>query len=292
MSSARALDQFFTKPKVALDCWHLLLKHLPDTFENTFFVEPSAGACAFYSLMPAQRRAGFDLAPQSGGEPDCLREVQSADFMALDLQVVRKAAAERKVAVAGNPPFGKNSSLALKFLNRCAEFADVVGFVLPRTFSKVSTLNKVDPRLHLVFEKELDQDAFTFEGASYSVPCVFQVWERRKAQRQKKTLKTTHPDFVFCSRDDATFAMRRVGALAGKVIARTDPKFKEYAAASHYFIKAQQPEVERLIRDLDFTAVKHKTAGNPSVSKHELIELYEAQLKKEKRKKSRQQPAS
>ena len=36
------------------------------------------------------------------------------------------------------PPFGKVSSLAIRFFNKCAQFSDVIAFIIPRTFNKVS----------------------------------------------------------------------------------------------------------------------------------------------------------
>lgn len=85
-------------------------------------------------------------------------------------------------------------------------------------------------------------------------------------------VQRTHPDFSFVPRDQADFALQRVGARAGAI--KTD--MDHIAAASHHFIKAQGSAarlIERL-RAIDFTPVKQRTAGNPSISKAELIEMY------------------
>ena len=113
--------------------------------------------------------------------------------------------------MVGNPPFGKNSSLALRFVNKAAEFAEIVAFILPCTFKKASVLRKLNPNLHLLGELKLEQNAFEFEGAAYDVPCVFQVWQRKSARRPVADSPLVHPDFQFCGPEEASFAIRRVG---------------------------------------------------------------------------------
>jgi hypothetical protein len=49
----------------------------------------------------------------------------------------------------------------------------------------------------------LPEDAFELpDGTSYSIPSVFQVWERRKMERQKIILPSKHTDFTFLSAKD------------------------------------------------------------------------------------------
>ena len=56
----------------------------------------------------------------------------------------------------GNPPFGKNCSLAIKFFNKAAEFADLIAFIIPRTFKRISIQNKLN--LNFSFILFLDSD--------------------------------------------------------------------------------------------------------------------------------------
>ena len=91
---------------------------------------------------------------------------------------------------------------------------------------------------------------------------------------QKPSLqKRHHSDFKFVtSTDSADFAVRRIGALAGKVIV----DYEGYSASSHYYIKTNKPVADTLnaFANMDWDSVRFDTAGNPSVSKAELVALY------------------
>ena len=76
-------------------------------------------------------------------------------------------------------------------------------------------------------------------------------------------------DFIFVDKSEADFAIQRVGVAAGKV--KVD--FEKYAVASHYFIKANE-KVRKVFEKINWSSVKGNTAGNPSISKSELINLY------------------
>lgn len=263
MSSARELDQFYTKAAVAVNCIHFLANYI-DT-KGAYFVEPSAGAGAFWSQLPDADRLGLDLDPKH-------EQIRKADFLKFDPQ--KELPSGRVIVTIGNPPFGKNSSLALKFVNRAAEFSDVVAFVLPMTFKKESMKAKLARNLHLVAEVDLNPYSFEFEGADYDVPCVFQVYERRATLREVTLGDLTHSDFEFCTPATADFAIRRVGGLAGKVIS----DFSSYSPASHYYIKAKAPGCKAIFEGLCWDDVKHNTAGNPSISKRELVRGYATAL--------------
>lgn len=67
--------------------------------------------------------------------------------------------------------------------------------------------------------------------------------------------------------------------MAGKIFRQ----FDSYSAASNYFLKANIP-VELLIQRLesvDWTEAKANNAGNPSISKRELVEGYARVVRKE-----------
>ena len=59
--SARNKDQFYTKPEIAKKCYNILLKFLEDNnidSKKYTFIEPSAGCCNFFELLPKKRRTG------------------------------------------------------------------------------------------------------------------------------------------------------------------------------------------------------------------------------------------
>jgi hypothetical protein len=258
---ARALDQFFTCRDVAASCVSELVNWTNRQSGDWLWVEPSAGGGAFLDSMPYPQ-IGLDLA---SSRPD----VMKADFLHW-----HPGRTSRRVAVVGNPPFGKNASLARAFVNHAAGFADVIAFIVPRTFEKSAFINKLDPRLHLVSQHALDENSFEFDGEPYSVPTVFQIWERRKTLRPLTPQVTRHSDFSFVAASDAHFAFQRVGARAGLASVEGLQKSPQ----SHYFLKARDNHrtlLERLSA-IDWTPIKSRTAGNPSIGKGELIAAYSA----------------
>ena len=61
------LYQFYTKPHIAYFCWEYLkkvLKHITyKDIKMLYYIEPSAGCCDFFDLLPKDRRIGIDIVP-------------------------------------------------------------------------------------------------------------------------------------------------------------------------------------------------------------------------------------
>lgn len=192
----------------------------------------------------------------------------------------------------GNPPFGKNASLAISFVNRACEFSDVVAFILPRTFEKTSVQRKLDRHFFLAAQMALDGHSFTFKGESYDVPCVFQIWTHSSVSGSLKSnivipaggLRPLPPilsetvDFIFVVPSSSPdFAIRRIGVNAGRIFVNDPHTCSEQ---SHLFIRARRKSMAGHVLaqlkalDLEHTSVKFQTAGNPSISKNELCNLY------------------
>lgn len=254
-AQAVALDQYYTKPELAKRCVEIVERECG--LEGRQVVEPSAGTGSFLRLLPPDTIA-VDRDPKAKG-------ITKQDFLAFDVK------SERDIITIGNPPFGKNSLLAVAFFNHAAKMSKTVAFIVPRTFRKASVVNRLHRNFHLVFEEACPPDSFIFCGKPYDVPCVFQIWERRDEERAAVALPTRHADFEFAPKEQANFAVQRVGMGAGRI----KTKFTRCAQSSHYFVRARVPTVFDRMRLIDFDSVKHDTAGNPSVSKRELIALYE-----------------
>lgn len=258
---ARELDQFYTSRPIARTCYEFLNSSV-ELKDTDWFLEPSAGDGAFYELMPTDRRMGVDIEPMAAG-------VEPGNF----LQDFHVPAGPTRWITVGNPPFGKNASLAVAFFNHAAKFSEVVAFIVPLTFRKRSLQKRLDPLFHLVAELQLDELAFVFKGQPYSVPCSFQVWRRTATPRDLTQSALTHSDFEFSGPAGAHFAVRRVGGLAGKVI----QDFNGYSPASHYFIHSRisPRRLQKRFEAIDWSDCKWNTAGNPSISKRELVAKYE-----------------
>ena len=291
-------DQYYTKESVAQLCIDALPFDL-----NSFsqIIEPSAGRGDFYRLLPQDISVGVDLDPKTD-------DLVKSDFFDIDVRV------KGPVLTIGNPPFGKNSKLAYEFFQQSARYSDCIAFIVPKTFRKPSMINRLDRRFHLVHEVVLPEDSFYVEVdgkiENYSVPCVFQVWLKKTKQlhdshdwlrgvvrRDLIVQLTKHEDFEFvkikqnpteqekqqqCATAD--FCVRRVGGAAGKVYKDYDEIYRDFK--SHYYIKENVSGVEKIMSSIEWDVPenpKYDTAGNPSISKHELISFYIEQKEKDAR---------
>lgn len=262
-SLAKKLDQFYTKDQIADSFFREFIEPLDDG--KFLFLEPSAWTGAFFRKLPKDRRFGLDLEPKS---PWVVRW----DFFEIDFKTILWWKGD--IIAVWNPPFWKNSSLALKFLNTCGKFSKYVCFILPKTFKKNSFKNKIDENLHLVSEKDVPKDSFTINGRDCNVPCVFQVWKRCDIKREKIVEPIEHRDFIFVGKmENPDFAIRRVWVRAWTVI----EDFEKFKEASHYYVRTirNKREVLSILKSLDLREVAWNTAGNPSLSKREIIAAYQ-----------------
>lgn len=257
MGKKNSLDKFYTVVDVAQNCVSKT-KELVG-FDYDVVLEPSAGSGNFFDLLPSNR-LGLDIAPEHSS-------VIQQDYLKW------KWDPKLTYLVIGNPPFGTNASLAKEFFNYSARFAEVIAFILPRTFRKISVQNQLDLRFSLLYDEVLPVKSFTLEGKAYAVPCTFQIWKRSSVARQKITLPMTHPDFIWTESANSHFSLRRVGGLAGKI-----SRDLSFAEASNYFLKSNiEPEIlwTRFV-DLyeELSILSKDTAGNPSIGKAEIINIY------------------
>jgi len=260
---SRELDQFYTHPDYAASFLRKVQQYV--SFNNIdVLLEPSAGTGSFYNLLDTSKRVGLDLEPKSLGiiEQDFFTWVPESGS---------------KVVTIGNPPFGKNSNLAVRFFNHAATFSEAIAFVLPRTFKKASIINRLEKHFHLVYEEIVPDNSFIHNNKPYNVWCCAQIWVKKDEFRE--TVKTVGFNavkewFEIVKPVDADFAIQRVGGRAG--LLRTSD-FATYSSESHYFIKQHSPLVLDIFMNVSYEEVKYNTAGNPSISPSELIELWLAE---------------
>lgn len=261
--NSRKLDQFYTDPAYAQQFLDTVKQHVDfEKFDHV--LEPSAGTGSFYNLLDKKKRIGLDLDPKAAG-------IIKTDFFDWTAPV------GKKIVTIGNPPFGKNAGLAVRFFNRAAEFSDVIAFVIPRTFRKASIVNRLNLDFHCVYDETVPDNSFIFNGNTYNVPCAGQIWIRKDQPRNKiVTLKLDQIRnwFELVEPAQSDFAIQRVGGRAGLI--RTLDRMN-FSAESHYFIKAHDSRVLPVFQRVNFDTVKFNTAGNPSVSPSELIELWVAE---------------
>lgn len=263
---SKQLDQFYTNPVYA-DSFYNTVKSLVDTTHADILLEPSAGTGNFYNLLDVNKRIGLDLDPKCAG-------VINHDFLTWVPDN------EKIVYTIGNPPFGKNSSLAVKFFNHAASFSEVIAFVIPRTFRKASIINRLHCNFHLLYDETVPDNSFIFNNNNYNVWCCAQIWVKKDTKRKKiKILKLSQftDFFEIVEPNQADFSIQRVGGAAG-LIRTTD--FAKFSKQSHYFIKQKHPDTLDVFKDINFEDVKYNTAGNPSISPSEMLELWKQAAKK------------
>ena len=105
-----------------------------------------------------------------------------------------------RVAVIGNPPFGKRGKTAVAFFQRAGQLAGTIGFIVPVIFRKHFIHKQLLPDFRWVHTLDLPRDAFwTDARPSYTVNTEFQIWTRLPTQRRDRRLRRPppirHPDF-------------------------------------------------------------------------------------------------
>jgi hypothetical protein len=248
-------DQFYTDRPVAKQCINSILSKIPYASE-CLWLEPSAGNGAFLHQVPPHIESfGLDLDPRA---PD----ITQCDFLTWAPPVFQK-----KVIVFGNPPFGRQSSLAKSFIRKSCAFADVIAFILPRSFVKPSMSNAFDSKFHCIHSEELKENAFVINNSTYDVQCVFQIWKKECTERTP--IETTQAiGFEYVKAGGAyDIAVRRVGGLAGRCY-RNDGS--EYNANSHYFIKFVRADIDHVVRAMNAHTFPSNTVGPRSLSKSEV----------------------
>ena len=119
--------------------------------------------------MPRACHAGASVRWKSTGN---YRQTAHGDFLESTRETlgVNRWKPETTIIV-GNPPFGRNGHLARAFLNKAAEYAAWILFVLPRSMHGAHGCGPVNPRLELVYERQLDGGFETTEAK-----CNWQEW--------------------------------------------------------------------------------------------------------------------
>jgi len=256
--SSAALDQFYTNPEIAEFCLDKFLGVLDfDGFD--IILEPSAGSGAFFNLLPSLKKIGIDLEPKADG-------IVCQDFFDFVPEI------SARYLVIGNPPFGRVSSLAVKFFNKAADFADTIAFIVPRTFKRVSIQNRLDLNFHLELTEDLPSGCFT---PKMDAKCCFQIWTKKTSKRTKVMLETKHEDFVFVSKDNAQFALRAYGSNCGTI---EETNLGVLAERSWNWIRSTETipleELKDRFRKLDYS-ISQDSVRQDSLGHSDLIFLYQ-----------------
>jgi len=255
------IDKFFTKRSVA--------KKLIEVMESKLnihgiIIEPSAGDGSFYDLLrPKYKVKGYDIEPG-------ISSIAQQDFLSLNLNQCFHI----PLHFCGNPPFGRQSSMAIKFIKHIIQcpHSKSISFILPRSFKKPSMHRCFPLNWHLIHQENVEDNAFLVNKKEHDVPCVFQIWERKENNRPIP-VKIEPKGYKFVKKEeDVDISIRRVGVYAGKLFWQKE-EMKKKSSSSHYFIKFDNIDDFVLIMGkYDSSIWKHdNTVGPKSLSKPELV---------------------
>ena len=276
----QGLDKFYTNLNVAQHCINKTDEVYPlESFDT--IIEPSAGAGSFSCQIIHKNLLAMDIMPEENSI-----NINTQDFLTY---YPIKASSSRFLTI-GNPPFGKNSSLAIKFFNHASQWSDVIAFIVPKVFRRISIQNKLNPLFHLVHDEDIPSNPCSFHPPM-NVKCCFQIWRisYEGVKRPIIKLPTTHADWKFLSfgpldesgqptpPEGADFAIRAYGGKCGQIIDNSE-ELKTLRPKSWHWIQCIPDHVKKDVLINRFDTLDYSNSNNTarqnSIGKGELVSLY------------------
>ena len=272
------LDRFYTNPEVAENCTNIF-KELINITQKDLIIEPSIGSGNFLSSISniTKNYLGYDI-DNSLFNPEYIKteyknKVFLQDFLSLDYSKLQNE--YNNIYILGNPPFGKQSSIAIKFIKHMCHFCTAFGLILPKSFKKQSLQDKIPLDFSNILTIDIPENSFSYIDTSTNVSTIFCIYIKTKLREKHKKLKPINYEFV--NRDkEYDISVRRVGINAGEI-----DIYKNYISKSiqsHYFIKftnkyIDKDEIVKQLKTIEFLERLY-TVGPRSISKQELINKF------------------
>jgi predicted RNA methylase len=258
------IDKYYTKDVVVDKCINVMKAHI-EIKKDDLIIEPSAGNGSFIKAIKSFgcKTIFYDVEPEN-------IEIVKQDYLLGNYNQYMSDTSS--IHVVGNPPFGRQSSLAIKFIKKSCEFANSISFILPKSFKKDSLKKTFPLEFHLIYEIDIPDRSFLVNGEEHNVPCIFQIWEKKTFNRN--CILKLHPIYYkFVKKNEnPDISVTRVGINAGTI----DINFEKKNIQTHYFIKfTNSLSVINNISILsNITYPCNNTVGPRSISKQELIEKF------------------
>jgi hypothetical protein len=273
IQNENGLDQFYTNNDVAIRCYNRLVE-LVNLNDFDIHLEPSAGSGSFFNIMNETKKLGLDIEPKGQG-------IHKMDYFEYNPDQ------DKKYLVLGNPPFGRVSSLAVKFFNKSAEFANCIAFIIPRTFKRVSIQNKLNLHFELIYNEDLPIMPCCFTP-KMTAKCCFQIWVKRETKREKIVYDKLHNDFKFIKHGpkdtnnqptppkNCDFAIKAYGANCGEIV---DTNLELLRPKSWHWLVSNIDThlLKSRFTQLDYSMSKD-TVRQDSLGQQELIYLYKSKF--------------
>lgn len=255
------IDKFYTKTEVVKKCLIEFKKIKIDLLKDVV-IEPSAGNGSFTSHLLEYNSISYDIAPEAEG-------IIKQDFLKLNLT----EGFQIPLHFIGNPPFGRQSSIAKKFIKHICKCDKTksFSFILPKSFKKESMQRCIPLDFHLISQIDIEYNGFLVNGEEHDVPCIFQVWERRDNNRYVSP-KLEPKGYVFVKdKTKARYALRRVGVYAGKIIDMFLHPLSRISDQSHYYIILDNNDKNFIEKYEKISWKEDNTVGPKSIGKQEFI---------------------
>ena len=149
------IDKFYTKPSISKKCCEYFKQIIQINPEIDIIIEPSAGNGSFIPqiLEMSYNCLFYDIEPEA-------ELIVKQDYLNLDINSLDIPDLHTKIHTIGNPPFGRQSSLAIKFIKKSAEISDTIAFILPKSFKKDSMKKHFPNNFHLIYQFDLEDNSF------------------------------------------------------------------------------------------------------------------------------------
>jgi predicted RNA methylase len=270
-------DQYYTNPHLATVCVAKILELHPTLNQaNHLWLEPSAGRGVFIEAAKSHNITNikaYDIDPK---HPD----VTQADYLVSLEQSIQGD--QSPTVVFGNPPFGRQGSLAKKFIKKAAAQApQIIAFILPLSFVKPSMYNVFPLNYHMEYSAQVPPNSFQVNTQPYDVPCVYQIWARKSTHRPAAPPAAPQGFKYVAQSAPHNLIIRRVGVYAGRAFLKPGPAEAAEAAATyspqtHYYI-ALNPllshKAATAAQSLNAHTFPTNTTGPRSLSKGEVAEV-------------------
>lgn len=266
-------DKFYTKTNIATKCCEDFQKYIDINTSIDIIIEPSAGNGSFIEPLTniTNNTLFYDILPE---HPNIVKQ----DYLTIDVSTILFPDIHTKIHIIGNPPFGRQSSLAIKFIKQSVTFCDTISFILPKSFKKDSMQKHFPLNFHLIYQDDIETNSFIINSnteteSEKDVPCVFQIWEKKDYNRDC-IVKCIPTNFIFVARDEEPdISFRRVGVNAGAIDINN---LHNKSIQSHYFIKfnlnIDKKNAIDKIKNVIYET--NNTVGPKSISKQEIIKEF------------------
>jgi 16S rRNA A1518/A1519 N6-dimethyltransferase RsmA/KsgA/DIM1 with predicted DNA glycosylase/AP lyase activity len=143
------IDKYYTKKEIVELCINKIKENIKIN-KKDLIIEPSVGNGAFINNIKelSNNYIFIDIEPEQELENvNILKE----DYLDFDYKNINN----KKIHIIGNPPFGRQASMAIKFIKKSCEFANTISFILPKSYKKDSMKKYFNNYFHLILEEDL-----------------------------------------------------------------------------------------------------------------------------------------